>query len=86
LPAQSLEEADRLYAERANLASARRAADLWRQAVATDARDFAAAWKLARADYWLGGHADAAERRAILEGGIEAARKAIAAQPNRPEG
>jgi tetratricopeptide (TPR) repeat protein len=77
---------DALYADRANLASARRAADLWASALAADARNFDAAWKLARADYWLGGHAADAERRAFLEQGIEAGQKAAAAQPNRPEG
>jgi tetratricopeptide (TPR) repeat protein len=59
---------------------------LWRQALAADAHNFEAAWKLARADYWLGGHADERDRRAFLDGGIEAARQAIALQPNRPEG
>jgi tetratricopeptide (TPR) repeat protein len=86
LGGQSSAEADRLYADRTNLASARRAADLWRQALAADARNFEAAWKLARADYWLGGHADERERRAILDAGIASARTAIALQPNRPEG
>jgi tetratricopeptide (TPR) repeat protein len=84
--AQSAADADRLYADRANLASARRAATLWQQALAADARNFEAAWKLARADYWLGGHADERDRRAILDAGIDAARKAIALQPSRPEG
>ena len=79
-------EAERLYADRANLASARRAADIWRAALAADARDFDAAWKLARAGYWLGGHGTEAERRKDLEDGIDAGRKAVAMQPNRPEG
>lgn len=79
-------EAERLYADRANLPSARQAADLWQQLLAADARNFDAAWKLARTDYWLGGHAEERERRAFYETGIDAARKAIAAQPNRPEG
>jgi tetratricopeptide (TPR) repeat protein len=79
-------EAERSYADRANLASARRAADIWAAALAADPRDFEAAWKLARADYWLGGHAPEHERRAFLENGIEAGRKAATAQPNRAEG
>jgi tetratricopeptide (TPR) repeat protein len=54
--------------------------------LAADARNFEAAWKLARADYWLGGHAPEAERRGFLERGIDAGRKAAALQPNRPEG
>jgi tetratricopeptide (TPR) repeat protein len=81
-----LAEADRLYADRANPASARRAATIWSAALASDPRDFEAAWRLARADYWLGGHAADAERRKFLEDGIEAGRKAVAAQPSRPEG
>jgi tetratricopeptide (TPR) repeat protein len=79
-------EADRLYADRANLASARRAADLWAAVLRADPRDFDAAWKLARADYWLGSHAPENERRRFLENGIDAGRKAVAVQPDRPEG
>ena len=59
---------------------------MWSAALTSNPRDFEAAWKLARADYWLGGHAPESERRAFLERGLDAARKAIAVQPNRPEG
>jgi len=59
---------------------------MWAATLAADPRDFEAAWKLARADYWLGGHAPDRERRAFLEHGIEAGKKAVAVQPNRPEG
>ena len=79
-------EADALYADRGNLTSARRAAAAWTAALAVDPRDFDAAWKLARADYWLGGHAPEPERRTFLEQGIEAGRKASALQFSRPEG
>jgi tetratricopeptide (TPR) repeat protein len=79
-------EADRLYADRTNVGSARRAADIWAGALAANARDFDAAWRLARVDYWLGGHAPESERRSCLEQGIDAGRKAVAAQPNRAEG
>jgi tetratricopeptide (TPR) repeat protein len=76
-----------LYADRANLASARRAADIWKANLAAGgAGAFEAAWKLARADYWLGGHAPASERRKWFEEGIEGGRQASALQPNRPEG
>jgi len=54
--------------------------------LAADARNFEAAWKLARADYWLGGHVPEAERRRFFERGIEAGRAAAALQPNRAEG
>src|SRR6476660_9091729 len=49
--------ADALYADRANLASARKAADIWTSDLASNPQDFDAAWKLSRACYWLGGHA-----------------------------
>jgi len=78
--------ADSLYADRATLASARQAAEIWSNALAADPRDFEAAWKLARADYWLGGHAPEAERRTFLEQGIDAGRKASGVEPKRPEG
>jgi len=86
LAAQS-SDPDRLYAERSNLASARQAAEIWRANLAGGgAGAFEAAWKLARADYWLGGHAPQSERRKLYEEGIQAGRQAIALQPNRPEG
>jgi hypothetical protein len=82
-----LGEADALYADRANLASARSAADLWRtQMAAGGPAAFDAAWRLARADYWLGTHVPSAERRGFLEQGMDAGRKAVALQPNRSEG
>jgi len=59
---------------------------LWASALKGNPRDFAAAWKLARADYWIGGHAAAADARAVYENGIAAGRAAVAVEPNRPEG
>ncbi len=75
-----------MYADRDHLASARKAVELWTAELAHEGNAFAPAWKLARGCYWLGSHAPQAERRAFLERGIAAARQAIAAQPDRPEG
>jgi hypothetical protein len=77
---------DALYARRDDLASARRAERLWHERLAAHPEDFEAAWKLARARYWLGGHAPEPERKPILENGIAAARAASTLQPGRPEG
>src|SRR5262245_16978314 len=80
---------DALYADRANLASARQAAEIWQSALAKDSASPAAfdnAWKLARAEYWLGGHAPEKEQRAAFENGIAAAQTAIKLQPNKPDG
>lgn len=79
-------DADALYARRDDLSAARQAEEIWAARLRANPRDFEAAWKLARARYWLGGHAPAGERRAALEAGIEAGRAAVTAQPDRPEG
>jgi tetratricopeptide (TPR) repeat protein len=77
---------DALYADRANLASARQAQAMWVAELAQDPKKFDTAWKLARVDYWLGGHAPEAERRGFLENGIKAGESAVALLPARPEG
>ncbi|MQA29667.1 MAG: hypothetical protein GEU82_07495 [Luteitalea sp.] len=80
------QDADALYGDRANIASARRSAELWTSAFAGDPQAFDAAWKLARVCYWLGGHAPVPERRRYLEQGIAAGRGAASLSPERPEG
>ena len=80
------QSADALYANRENIADAREAVRLWDDALRKNPRGFDAAWKLARGDYWLGTHAPDAERRASLERGIEAGRRASAIAPDLPEG
>jgi tetratricopeptide (TPR) repeat protein len=77
---------DALYARRDDLASARTAERIWQERLRARPADFDAAWKLARARYWIGGHAPESERKAVLEAGIEAGRAAVRAEPNRPEG
>jgi Flp pilus assembly protein TadD len=77
---------DALYAKRDEPGFAARAADAWARQLAATPRDFDAAWKLSKARYWLGTNGPAAQRRAALEGGMEAARTAIALQAARPEG
>jgi thioredoxin-like negative regulator of GroEL len=77
---------DALYRERADVTKAQAAADIWQQRLAGNPRDFEAAWKLARASYWLGGHAVAADRRTALERGVDSGMRAAMLEPGRPEG
>jgi tetratricopeptide (TPR) repeat protein len=85
--AQAADPADALYARRAHLPDAARAADHWAAALEKSPSDFDAAWKLARAGYWLGGHLGTEQARVrAFERGIAAGQKAIAARPQRPEG
>jgi hypothetical protein len=62
--------ADELYAARESPAQAAQAEAIWAERLVENPRDFESAWKLARARYWLGGHAPEAERRTWLEAGI----------------
>jgi tetratricopeptide (TPR) repeat protein len=88
LPGQPVlaQSADALYANRADPASARRAADLWSAALNSNPYAFESAWKLARAEYWLGQHAAKADQGGCYERGMEAARRAIEIEPNKPDG
>jgi tetratricopeptide (TPR) repeat protein len=83
---QTPADADRLYADRENLASAREASAIWERQLDANPRDVEAAWKVARAAYWLGGHSPRSEQRARYERGVEAARRAVELEPKRPEG
>jgi hypothetical protein len=80
------DDPDLLYADREHIASAERAAELWEARLARDARDFEAAWKLAQACYWIGGHVPAADQRRQYERGVDNGKRAAAIDPQRPEG
>jgi tetratricopeptide (TPR) repeat protein len=83
----SQDNPDELYRNRSTLTSATRAAAIWSARLAANPADFETAWKLARAQYWLGTNGLAApERRGALEAGLAAARKAVAIDATRPEG
>ena len=86
-PAASQDDPDALYRDRETLGSAKAAAAIWSTRLAANAKDFESAWKLARADYWLGTNGlPEAERKAALEAGMAAGRQAVAMDANRPEG
>jgi tetratricopeptide (TPR) repeat protein len=85
-PSARAQTADALYADRANLASARRAVDVWSGELKANPNAFEAAWKLARIAYWLGTHGPEGQRRTVLEQGVAAARAAARTEPDRPEG
>jgi len=74
---------DELYQHREDLPSAVRAADVWAERSNTD---FEAAWKLARACYWLGTHGVEANRRSALDRGVNAGERAIQLRGDRVEG
>ena len=81
------DDPDALYRDRTTLASATRAAAVWSARLAANAKDFESAWKLARAQYWLGTNGlPERDRKPALEAGIAAARRAVAIDPQKPDG
>jgi tetratricopeptide (TPR) repeat protein len=76
---------DELYRQRENMAIARQAADIW-AARAAAGQDFEAAWKLAKACYWIGTHDEEARRRPALERGVAAGEQAVKLKADAPEG
>ena len=81
------DDPDALYKDREHLASATKATEIWAARLAANPADFDSAYKLAQARYWLGTNGlPETERKGALEGGIAAARAAIALRPNRAEG
>jgi hypothetical protein len=81
------DDADGFYKDRERLPSAQKAAELWAGRLGQNPKDFDSAYKLAQARYWLGTNGlPEPDRKAALEGGIIAARAAIAINANRPEG
>jgi len=86
-PGFTADDPDTLYSQRSDLAKAVHAAAIWQAALDRNPADFEAAWKRARAGYWIGGHEQGQSARdAAYEAGMTAARKAIAAQPDKAEG
>src|SRR5262245_51901778 len=82
----SQEDPDALYRNRADMAQARKAADIWGARLMANPNDFESAWKLARIDYWIGTQAPMSERRPALERGTEAGRRASMINASSPEG
>src|SRR5258708_40114254 len=76
------EDPDALYKQRETIAMAQRAEQIWAERLAKNPKDFEAAWKLARARYWLGTPRPGESREQYLEGGIAAGPAAIGTTAN----
>ncbi|HJX93160.1 MAG TPA: TRAP transporter TatT component family protein [Pyrinomonadaceae bacterium] len=80
-------EGDRLYEGREDMAKARVAVAAYRQAVTADYGNYDAAWKLARATFFVGDNTDNDnEAEDMFRAGIESGKSAVRLQGGRPEG
>lgn len=80
-------EAEPLYEGRDDMTKARTAVTILRQAHAADYGNYEAAWKLARAAFFVGDRTDNdSERDDMFRVGTQAGKAAVQLQPNKPEG
>ena len=87
MAADKLAEAEPLYEGREDMTKARSAVTALRQAHAADYGNYEAAWKLARAAFYVGDRTDIeTEREAMFKEGIDAGKAAAQLQPNKPDG
>ena len=80
-------QADEFYAQRADVMKVRQALIVLRQASTANPGDYEIAWRVARANYYLGTHStdDTETERAFREG-TEAGKVAVKLNAGRPEG
>lgn len=81
-----ISKGDEMYGERENLEKAREAQKLYEEAIKLDPKNYEAHWKLAKTIYFIGQRSPEKEKVSIFEKGVEIAKKAVALEPNRPEG
>ena len=87
LAADKVAEAGALYEGREDMTKARLAVTALRQAHSADYGNYDAAWKLARAAFYVGDCTDTdSERDEMFRQGIQAGKAAVQLQPNRPDG
>jgi tetratricopeptide (TPR) repeat protein len=82
-----LAQAEKLYAERASIDQARKAAATLRRARMADYSSYEVVWKLSKYDYYLGDHED--DEKLKLEAfreGIAVGESAVKLAPDKPEG
>jgi tetratricopeptide (TPR) repeat protein len=87
MAADKIAEAEPLYEGREDMTKARTAVTALRQAHAADYGNYEAAWKLARAAFYVGDRTDNdTERDAMFKEGTDAGKAAVQLQPNKPDG
>lgn len=80
-------QADKLYAQREDLARLREGLAVLRRARTAEPSNYEVVWRIAQYDYYLGSHTkDREERNRAFEEGIEAGKVAVQLQDGKPEG
>lgn len=83
----TLEQADELFRQRADLSKLREAVSLLARSRNRDRRDYEIEWKFARYNYFLGKQSgDEKESEKAFENGVQAGKIASRLEPNKPDG
>lgn len=87
MASEKITEAEPLYEGREDMTKARVAVTTLRQALSADYGNYEAAWKLARAAFYVGDRTDNdSERDDMFREGTEAGKAAVQLQPDKPDG
>jgi tetratricopeptide (TPR) repeat protein len=81
-----LADADAQYAKREEPGYVQKAIEEYNRALSMDPALYEAAWKLSKAEWYLGNHSPKEEKENVFQSGIDAAKKAIAIAPDKCEG
>jgi tetratricopeptide (TPR) repeat protein len=78
--------ADDFFLGRRNLENVNKAIQLLRERLVEHPRDYEAWWRESKFICYLARHSEGSEQRNYLEEAVDAGKKAVALEPNRPEG
>jgi len=80
-------QGDALYSQRADLAKAKEALAKFQEALLKGEDKYAAYWKMAKAEYWIGDHEpDDKAKKAAFQMGIYYGKKAVDLEAEKPDG
>jgi tetratricopeptide (TPR) repeat protein len=80
-------QADKLYAEMKDMATAKEALSKYMDALLKTDDKYDAYWRIARMHYYIGSHTEKnKDKKIIFEQGIYYGKKAVALKPDRPDG
>jgi len=86
-PEELIAQGDKLYAEMKDMATAQEALSKYREAVVKAENKFEAFWRLSRIFYYIGTRTESKKEKKIIFGqGIYYAKKAVALEPEKPDG
>lgn len=86
-PEELIAQGDKLTSEMADMATARQAEALYRKALGMMENKYEAMWRLARILYFIGEHTEnKKEKKTIFSQGVYYAKKAVALEPEKPDG